>query len=58
MREAARHAGRKKADTVDLNDVVAVVVLGGGDGVVAVKYDVAECDVEVDDADRVSLKVG
>lgn len=57
MREAARHAGRKKADTVDLNDVAAVVVLGG-DGVVAVKYDVAECDVEMDDADKVSLKVG
>ena len=58
MREAAKHAGEKKVDTVDSNDVVAVVVLGDVvDGVVA-KHVVAKHDVEMDDADRVSLMVG
>jgi hypothetical protein len=56
MREAA-NAGRKKAGTVDSNDVVAVVVLGD-DVDVAEKHDVGKHDVEVDDADRVSLMVG
>lgn len=55
MREVAKHAVRKKADTVDSNDVVAVV--DGVDGVVA-RSDVAKHDVEVDDADRVSLMDG
>ena len=58
MREAAKHAERKMADTVDSNDVVAVVVLGDGVDGVAAKHDVVEHDVEVDDADRVSLMVG
>ena len=50
MREAAKHAVRKKADT-------DVAVVAGVDGVVA-KCDVAKYDVEVDDADKVSLMVG
>ena len=51
------HAVRKKADTVDSNDVVAVDGVDGVDGVVG-KHDVGKYDVEVDDADRVSLMVG
>lgn len=54
MREAGNYAVRKKADTVDSNDAVAVV--DGADDVVA-KHDVAKYDVG-DDADRVSLMVG
>lgn len=54
MKEAGKHAVRKKADTVDWNDVVAV---DGVDDVVG-KYDVGKHDVEVDDVDRVSLMVG
>jgi len=53
MREAEKHAVRKKAD-IDSTDVA---VDDGVDGVVA-KHDVAKRDVEVDDADRVSLMVG
>jgi len=55
MREAGKHAVRKRADTVDSNDAVAVA--DGVDGVVG-KHDVEKHDVEVDDADRVSLMVG
>jgi len=53
MKEVA-NAVRKKADTVDWNDVA---VVDGVDDVVA-RHDVAKYDVEVDDADRVSLMVG
>jgi len=55
MKEAGNYVVRKKADTVDSNDAVAVV--DGVDGVVA-KHDVAKYDVGLDDADRVSLMVG
>lgn len=55
MRGAGNYAVRKKADTVDSNDAVAVA--DGVDGVVG-KNDVGKNDVGVDDADRVSLMVG
>ena len=57
MREAVKHVERKRADIVDWNGVAVVVLDDGVDGV-AGKYDVGKHDVEVDDADRVSLMVG
>jgi hypothetical protein len=54
MREAVKHAERRKADTVDSND--DVVVVDAVDGVAA-KHDVGKHDVEVGDVDKVSLMV-
>ena len=54
MMGGVMHAERRKADTVDSNDVVAVV---DGVGGVAAKRDVVKHDVEVDGVDKVSLMV-
>jgi len=48
---------KKKADTADSNDVAAVVLGDGADGV-AVKYDVVKYDAEMDgENDTLNLMV-